>query len=120
MAIKTPKGNTIVGLDVGKLVRQCMFDRGMNRARLARAMNRNATGMSARIYSSSMQAYLIWELSIALKHNFFADLAHQLDAATEGKLEQQHTELDALKLEYQSLKEERDYLRKAIDMMSPK
>ncbi len=120
MAIKTPKGNTIVGLDVGKLVRQRMFDKGMNRARLARAMNRNATGMSARIYSSSMQAYLIWELSIALKHNFFADLAHQLDAATEGKLEQHHTELQQLQEAYNRLQEERDYLRKAIDMMQGK
>ena len=57
-------------------------------------------------------------LSIALRHNFFSDLARQLDAATEGKLEQQHTALQQLQADYERLKEERDYLRKALDLIS--
>jgi hypothetical protein len=55
---------------------------------------------------------------VALRHNFFADLAHQLDAATEGRLDSEQTELQQLQADYERLKEERDYLRKALDLIS--
>jgi len=112
------KGNTIAELDAGKLVRGVMFEKGVNKARLARKLQRSGTSIKGTIYNSSMQCYLLWEFSVALNHNFFSDLAAQLNAATEGKLEQQQTELEQLKLEYQRLKEERDYLRKAVDLIS--
>ena len=111
------RGNTIGELNVVSIVRAKMFERGINKARLARKLNRDSTGIKRSIYRSSMQCYLLWELSVALDHNFFSDLAAQLNAATEGKLEQQQTELEQLKLEYQRIKEERDYLRKAVDLL---
>lgn len=111
------KGNTIEALDAGKLVRRVMFEKGMNKARLARKLERSGTSIKGTIYNSSMQCYLLWELSVVLNHNFFSDLAAQLNAATQGKLEQEQTELEALKLEYQRIKEERDYLRKAVDLI---
>lgn len=95
-----------------------MFERGINKAKLSRKLERNGSTIKGIIYRSSMQCYLLWELSVALNHNFFSDLAAQLNAATEGKLEQQQTELEQLKLEYQRLKDERDYLRKAVDLIS--
>tara|TARA_R110000868_G_scaffold332929_1_gene593853 strand:+ start:99 stop:317 length:219 start_codon:yes stop_codon:yes gene_type:complete len=67
--------------------------------------------------NTSIQTYLVWELSVALGHNFFTGLAGQLDAATEGKLEKQTSELDELKQEHARLKEERDYLRKAVNLL---
>ncbi len=112
------KGNTIAQLDAGRIVRRVMFEQGINKARLGRMLERNGSTVKGIIYRSSMQAYILWELSIALRHNFFADLAHQLDAATEGKLEQQHTALQQLQADYERLKEERDYLRKALDLIS--
>lgn len=112
-----PKGNDVANLNVGKLVKQTMFDKGVNKARLSRRLNRNSSGIKRMIDNHSIQTYLVWELSVALGHNFFTDLAQQLDAATEGKLEQQTTELDELKQEYARLKEERDYLRKAVDLL---
>jgi transposase len=112
------KGNTIKSLDVGKLVRNVMFEKGMTKARLARATQRTGPVLKRIIFSSSFQTYLVWELSVALGYNFFTDLAQQLDAATQGKLEAQATELDSLKQEYAHLKEERDYLRKAVDLLS--
>ena len=118
-----PRGNTIPTLDIGKIVRKRMFETGMNRSRLARKMGRNAGGLSDRIYSSSMQAYLIWELSVALNHNFFADLAAQFDGtapATTAKNTSTPTELQQLREENAQLRTERDYLRKAIDMITPK
>jgi hypothetical protein len=114
------KGNTIAELDAGKLVRRVMFEKGMNKARLARKLGRSGTSIKGTIYNSSMQCYLLWELSVALNHNFFSDLALQLDAATEGKLEQQQNELELLKAEYQRLKEERDTLRTALNLLAQK
>lgn len=113
-----PKGNTIPGLDIGGLIRATQQQQRVTHAVLSRRLNRNQSAIKRMLYNSSMQTYLVWELSVALKHNFFADLAQQLDAATEGKLEKQTTELDELKLEYDRLKEERDYLRKAVDLLS--
>lgn len=84
---------------------------------LGRRTKRAQSTIKRSIYRSSMQCYLLWELSVALNHNFFSDLAAQLNATTEGKLEQEQTELEALKLEYQRIKEERDYLRKAVDLL---
>lgn len=115
---KGPKGNTIEHLDLGKQIRQVMYDEGMNKARLARKLERNGTTIKRIIAGRSIQTYLVWEMSIALNHNFFADLAQQLDAATDGQLDKQETELKQLKAEYQRLKEERDYLRKAVDAIS--
>ncbi len=115
-----PKRNPDIPMNVGKMIKQVMFDRGINKARLSRRLGRNSTGIKRMIDRPSIQAYLIWELSVALGHNFFTDLAQQLDAATEGKLQQQQTELEQLKQEYERIKEERDYLKKAIDLLSSK
>jgi hypothetical protein len=95
-----------------------MFEQGINKARLGRMLERNGSTVKGIIYRSSMQCYILWELSIALNHNFFADLARQLDVATEGRLDSEQTELQQLKAEYQRIKEERDYLRKALDLIS--
>jgi hypothetical protein len=112
------KMNNVINLDTGSIVRQVMFDKGMNKARLARKVSRTGPVLKRIIYSTSFQIYILWELSVALGHNFFTDLAQQLDAATEGKLEKQTSELDNLKQEYTRLKEERDYLRKAVDLLN--
>ena len=111
-------GNTIKELDVGKMVKIVMFEQGINKARLSRMLKRNATGVKVILDRTSIQTYLVWELSIALNHNFFADLAQKLNAATEGKLEAEQTQLQQLKQENTRLKEERDYLRKAVDLLA--
>lgn len=113
-----PKGNTIPGLDIGQMVRSKQQQRRVTHAVLARRLSRDQSAIKRILYNSSIQTYLVWELSVALKHNFFTDLAQQLDAATEGKLEKQVTELDELKLEYARVKEERDYMRKALDLLT--
>jgi len=114
------KGNRIAGLDTGNMVRSKMWGQRMTHAMLARKMQRGQSTVKGIIHNTSMQCYLLWELSVALRHNFFSDLARQLDAATEGKLEQERTELQQLQEDYQRVKEERDYLRRAIDLLNPK
>lgn len=111
------KGNPIKGLNTGSMILKVRQEKRVTHAVLARRIKRAQSTVKRLLNGSSIQTYLVWELSVALKHNFFTDLAQQLDAATEGKLEAQTTELDALKIEYARLKEERDYLRKAVDLL---
>jgi len=115
-----PKGNTIEGLHIGRLIERERRRQRITFAVLARRIGRNATTLTRSLERSSIQTYLIWELSVALKHNFFTDLAQQLDAATEGQLEAQQTELEQLKLEHAKLQEEHAYLKKAIDLLGDK
>jgi len=114
------RGSAVPALQVGQMVKAKMVTYRVSLAWLGRKLNRNPRTLARSLSGASMQAYLIWELSVALRHNFFADLARQLDAATEGKLEQERTELQQLQEDYQRMKEERDYLRRAIDLLNPK
>ena len=115
-----PKGNRIDGLDIGGRIRANMLSQRMSHAMLARRLKRNQSTVKNIIHNSSIQTYLIWELSVALGHNFFTDLAQQLDAATEGKLTATGTELEELRTECKRLREERDYLRMAVKTMADK
>ncbi|MFM1876425.1 MAG: hypothetical protein RL266_2162 [Bacteroidota bacterium] len=114
---KEPR-NPVSSLDVGKMVRHHMLGKRMSHAMMARRLKRNQSTIRRMLHNTSVQTYLVWELSVALNHNFFSDLAAQLNAATEGKLEQQQTELEQMKQEYTKLKEEHAYLKKAIDLLS--
>jgi plasmid maintenance system antidote protein VapI len=113
-----PIGNRIPSLHVGNMLKKLLHRKRITHAVLARRMGRNQSTVRNMVQGNTLQTYVLWELSVALNHNFFSDLAAQLNAATEGKLEQEQTELELLKHEYQRLKEERDYMRKALDMLS--
>lgn len=89
-------------------------------ALLGRRLHRDQSTIKGFLNKSTLQTYLVWEMSVALGHNFFADLAQQLNAATENKLQQDQTELQQLKDENAQLRTERDYLRRAIDLLSQK
>ena len=99
------------------MLKRLLHQKRITHAVLARRLERNQSTIRNMVKGNTLQTYLVWELSVALNHNFFSDLAAQLNAATEGKLEQQQTELEQLKLEYARIKEERDYLRKAVDLL---
>lgn len=111
------RGNQIKDLDVGRMLRKEQRGQRITHAVLGRRMKRNQSVIKRMLYDTSIQTYLVWEASIALGHNFFTDLAMQLDAATEGKLQQQQTELEQLKKEHGKLKEDYSYLKKAIDLI---
>lgn len=110
-------GNTIDQLHVGSMMEKEKRRQRITFAVLARRINRDSTGLTRLLKRSSIQTDLVWELSVAL--NFFTNLAQQLDTATQGALSKaEATELEQLKQAYQQLKEERDYLKKAVDLLS--
>lgn len=58
---------------------QAYFERHRTyQAALARAINRKPKTLYQYKKNHSMQAAILWELSHALKHNFFADIASEL------------------------------------------
>lgn len=110
--------NKVATLDTGSMLRKVQQNKRVTYAVLGRRAERAQSTIKRFMTGTTIQCSVLWDLSVALNHNFFSDLAQQLNAATEGKLEQQQTELEQLKLEYQRIKEERDYLRKAVDLLS--
>ena len=119
------KGNTIKTLNCGAMIRAIMKKQHLNNTDVARKINRHHSTIKTLVQNSSLQTYLIWEFSVALKHNFFNDLARQLDQSVgEGVLENSTEPLgkrvEELEKEIQQLKEEREYLRKAMDALARK
>ena len=63
---------------VGNLLKSHINRHRLRRAVLARRLDRSYSTVYNYQESPSMQTHLVWELSTALGHNFFADLAAQL------------------------------------------
>jgi len=125
MKLKRAKGNTIPGLNTGEMIRGITEKRNLNNTEIGRKTGRTESTIKALLKKTSVQVYVLWEFSLALKHNFFADLAHQLDeAAGNGVLENRQagltTRLAALEKENSELRTERDYLRKVVDVLGMK
>jgi hypothetical protein len=118
--MKKTKSTTTV--DTGKRIRAVKKERNLRTADLARSMNRHFTTVSTLLKKPSIQVYLLWEFSLALKHNFFADLAEQLNATapadTLDNAQQPLTaQLAALEKENEQLRSECDLLKKVVDVL---
>lgn len=70
----------IIPPHIGKMLKRELKNKGMDFAGLARAMNKNRTGVWKYGKRDSLPLKLVWHLCIVLKHNFFAEMAAQLPA----------------------------------------
>lgn len=102
------------GLHTGRLINEVLISKRITRAALARATQRSSSNIAELVRSPSTQAYILWEMSQALNHNLFADLAARLDTATEGRLQEGKVTVESLQKELQQLREERDVLMRAL------
>jgi len=116
MAIR--RKDKATGLDTGAAVRAVLRSKRITHAALARAVGRAQSNISVLLADQSMQAYILWELSVALRHNLFTDLAAQLDKATEGRLQKDKVSVEALQAEIDRLRAERDTLMRAVEKLS--
>lgn len=112
---KPPETN---GLHVGRLVKEVLERKRVTHAAIARATHRHQSNIGTLIKKPSTQVYVLWELSLALKHNLFRDIAAQLDAATEGKLQEGVETVESLRSELEALRQERDILLRAVEKLS--
>ena len=126
---KRKRGNknpSITGIHLGKMVAEKIKEQRISKAELARRMSgRPDSAISPLLKRPSMQAYLLWELSIALKYDFFEPLSEALSrqAAAQGaqmvsgKAGAQAA-MAALENEASALRSENNYLKKMIDVMA--
>jgi len=91
----------------GNLLSNYVQKNKINRAELARKMNRSNTSIYQYAESPSLQMNILWNVSLALNHNFVADLGELLpvehiskrEAELENKINTMETELEKLKFE---------------------
>ncbi|MBK5213118.1 MAG: hypothetical protein JJE55_05600 [Flavobacteriaceae bacterium] len=63
---------------VGLLLKTYFKNERIYKAALARVMDTHKSGIQRYLSRPSLQVAILWELSLALKHNFLMDLAAQL------------------------------------------
>ena len=111
MSNKSPKFKQNTAFDVGEMLRSYMKKNRIYKSALARAINRKPRTLYDMIDKPSLQTAILWEISVALKHNFFADIAvaQNIDNGFENPLQQRVTELEKqnhdLELQVKTLKE---------------
>lgn len=104
-------------LNTGELLKKYFLEHRIRKAALARAINRNKNMVLKYQKQSTIQVAILWEISVALKHNFFADIASKLPpdfttyALPDNSLQEKIMDLETkLKL----TEAERDVLLKAM------
>ena len=101
--------------DTGMMLKAFFKKRRISKAALARTMNRAYKTLIAFTKGKTIQTALLWEISHALKHNFFADIATQLpdgyttsapaDTAKDTRIAELQKENDLLQAKYDALVE---------------
>ena len=64
--------------NIGSMLRTYYKKHKINRAALARKLNLHRVTVAKYDARSSLQVRILWNVAVALEHNFFADIAAQL------------------------------------------
>lgn len=84
----------------GKLLQNYIKKNGVNRAAMARKMNVSNTTVYQYAESSSLQLSVLWKASLALNHNFVAELGELLPVEYNNKHEAElENKIKALEME---------------------
>lgn len=65
---------------IGALVRKAMVKKSVSQAELARRMGLKSTAIAIYLKRSSLQFGILWDLGIALKHDFLLEIANSYPA----------------------------------------
>ena len=103
---------------IGKLFREYVKENRIYQSALARVLGKTQSVLLRYRYRESLQCYLLWELSVGLKHNFFMDVAAQLPDtystnAPDPTLELK-AQLAAVQKELKTVTRERDLLKEVM------
>jgi hypothetical protein len=105
-------------LHVGNMLHDLYKKRRIFQSALARKMNRRYETVFKYQKKSTIQVAILWELSHALKHNFFYDIANMLPAEYDSTVIKDTTldnEIVMLKEQIKILTIERDFAIKMIN-----
>ena len=76
--MKTPRTPIATCPDVGKVIRTHIKKRRISKAALSRNVNHSHQALYSILQRPSLQLQTLWELCVAMRHNFLLDLAAQL------------------------------------------
>lgn len=123
MASKRGKKNmNVMTINTGKLLANKIKEKKLTKTGLEEKLGRTRSSINPLLKRPSIQTYFLWELSEAIGYNFFHEIADALDEKTghqlESKRSAENLKLEDLKKENIALREERDYLKKMIDILA--
>jgi hypothetical protein len=117
------KQSNIIEEHVGELLTAKLKELHVTNIELARRINRPHSAIAPMRKQPSMQAYMLWEVSVALKYDFFSALSesmHRLHPEVSSATASDKAVIASLEKELAAVKEERDYLKKMIDILAKK
>ena len=104
----------------GKFLTDYVLKNGINRALLARRMKVSNTSVYQYAESSSLQMSILWNASIALSHNFVAELGELLPVDYKsGKEIQLEEKIKALEAQLEKLNLELSVYKDVISKFKP-
>lgn len=101
----------------GRLLNDYFKKKRIRKSALSRSLNRHISSLRNFLANDSIQTNALWDISMALKHNFFRDIADKLppEFTTEAIPDTTATErIAALELEVTILKAEKEVLIRAM------
>ncbi len=110
------KNSDVMTINVGIMIAEKIKEQKIYKTDIAKKMGRQETAMIPILKRPSVQTYLLWEISEAIGHNFFHEIAEALDEKTKDtltngkqkekqKIAELEKENEKLKLEVEILKE---------------
>ncbi len=110
------KNTAIMSVNVGNLIAAKIKEQKAYKSDIAKKIGREPAAIFPIVKRPSLQTYLLWEISEAIGHNFFHEIAEALDEKTKytltngkqkekQKIEELEKENEKLKLEVEILKD---------------
>lgn len=91
------------------------MERNLSKTDLSRKMGRAHTTIRTMLKSTSHQAYILYQLSVVLNHNFFSDLALWLPKEIPGREKLDDKRVAELEEQIRELKAENRVLLKLLE-----
>lgn len=98
-------------IHTGKLLSDFISKNKIKKSTLGKNINRDGVSILKYMQNSSIQTGILIELSFALQHNFFQDIANQLPNTFSGN-ENKNEEIETLKEEIKVLQIQNELLMK--------
>ena len=102
----------------GKMLGAAVKKQQVRKSALAPALERSFTTVNGYFKRASIQTSILWELSLALKHNFFADMAAALPPELPSNVpiaeDGAAPRIAELEAELTAVRRERDLLREIL------
>lgn len=114
--MKDSAGENVTFPHNGKLVENYVLKNGINRAELARKMNMATTSVYNYAGSASLQLGILWKISVAIKHNFIAELGEMMPVEFVSNREKEiQQQLEDLQKEFEKQNMELSIYKKIVD-----